>query len=162
VTVPEFEARQIGALVRDREQNVWVSTSDGLFRLRPRQVETIGMREGLPSDAAWSVCAGEGGLVWVSTEAGVVGIRESQVERRIASPEWSPLTLRSVLETRDGRLYLAAGDPAGTRWLDPGQHEWRSWEPVERSADGLYEDRSGRLWCVGRDGASRWDGSNWV
>src|SRR5205807_9441942 len=70
----------ISAIFEDREGNIWVGTSEGLYRLRPRRIRAWTTLDGLPDDRVKSVCAGPDGSVWAGTERGLAHIREGHVQ----------------------------------------------------------------------------------
>ncbi len=158
-TVPDLRFHESGCIVEDSERNVWVSSSDGLCRLRPHVIETLSARDGLPHDETWSVCAGKEGRIWVSSRNGVASVLGMRVGRVDPPQIPSPATYRSVLEDSLGRLFLGVGHGLGVQVRD--KDGWRGWIGAEADTDALYQDRQNRLWSLGNTGVSCWDGARW-
>jgi hypothetical protein len=58
---------RIHGLFEDREENIWVSTTDGLDMFRDLAIATISTGQGLSNDDAWSVLAAKDDSVWIGT-----------------------------------------------------------------------------------------------
>ncbi len=158
-TAPAFRYTDAACLFEDAERNLWICANEGLCRLRPQIIETITARDGLPDDETWSVCTGQSGRIWVATRMGIAGIFEGRVARLPPPPTEFSEGFHCVLEDAAGTLYAAPHD--GNSVLVWGTDGWTNWHGAERNTAALYQDRRGRLWSAGSDGASCWDGSAW-
>ncbi|MGD0859772.1 MAG: two-component regulator propeller domain-containing protein [Terracidiphilus sp.] len=76
------------ALMEDREGNLWVGTeTGGLHILRDQRFRTMGVREGLSSDATTTVVEDAAGTLWVGTNgAGLNAISPHGTESAEAHP----------------------------------------------------------------------------
>ncbi len=151
------------ALMEDREGNLWAGTeTDGLQILRDQRFRTIGVREGLTSDAATTVVEGAAGTMWVGTNGGGL----NAIRRGEALPGAAgTYSVRDVLLS-DVILSLAAA-PNGDLWVGTpdGLNRIRG-SAVDSftSADGLPEDfirsllvdADGSLWIGTRHGLTHW------
>lgn len=61
---------RVNDLTRDRDGNVWASTSGGLDRLHARAITTYTRADGLPDPLVWGVAGDANGVVWLTTNAG--------------------------------------------------------------------------------------------
>ena len=162
VTDPLAKASVL-ALMEDREGNIWVGTeADGLHILRDQRFRTIGVREGLTSDATTTVVEGAGGKLWVGTSGGGLNALPRSGG---ATGGPSAYSVRDVLLS-DVILSLAAA-PNENLWVgtpDGLNRIHGSAVDAFTSADGLPDDfiRSllvdgdGSLWIGTRRGLTHW------
>jgi signal transduction histidine kinase/ligand-binding sensor domain-containing protein len=136
----------------DREGSIWVGLqSNGLGRLRVKQVSTLPAPEGVPDDIARCVFQDRHGDIWVGTSGGFARYREGRLLSHTSLPEGHSGPVRSFAEDPQGRLWIAAGkellllDQGGLSAL-PG---WRASSIITV----IYRDSLGGMW-VGTD----WDG----
>ncbi len=151
--------RQSWSLFVDREQSLWVATSNGLGRFRDGQWRVFRVADGLPANDVRFVNEDPSGRLWAGRINGLChfdGDRfvESQVDGE--EPSW---------------IFAAAVDGRGNYWVGSGKGVFLSravsevgdgtsarilfQRAVERSVAGgvraLLEDREGNIW-VGTDG----------
>jgi signal transduction histidine kinase len=145
--------------MEDREGNLWVGTeADGLHILRDQRFKTIGVREGLSTDATTTVVEDLLGKLWVGTSGGGLNVvRRTGIEPGTASTYAVPDVLLSNVI-----LSLAAA-PNGDLWVGTpdGLNRIRG-SAVDSftSADGLPDDfirsllvdADGSLWIGTRRG----------
>src|SRR5205807_862200 len=62
----------ISALLEDREQNIWVGTSDGLVRMSSPVVGILSSREGLSDDNIQTIYSDRHGALWLTTITGKI------------------------------------------------------------------------------------------
>jgi signal transduction histidine kinase/ligand-binding sensor domain-containing protein len=134
----------------DREGSIWVGLqSNGLARLRFKQLSTLSTREGLPSDSARSVFQDRQGDLWIGTVSGFGRYRNghltsyTELEGRRLGP------IRSFAEDAEGRLWVGAGNDlllmtGGRLTRFPG---WEGGSEIEV----IYRDAADAMW-VGTDG----------
>lgn len=122
----------VTSLFEDNEGTIWVGTTSGLDRFRESAVYTISEKQGL-HDQAWSVLAARDGSVWIGTDQGVNRWRDGQMTLYHSAFGHST----PVQGERNGapRVVTDAGLP-------------------DNKIGSLFEDRRGRIWVTGREGAA--------
>jgi ligand-binding sensor domain-containing protein/signal transduction histidine kinase len=154
----------VSAVVEDREQNVWVGTSDGLVRLSAPEIETLGRRNGLADENVTTLyCDPRGGL-WLSTAAG--GAFRYSGGRMEAFPLpaiAAGLRLRSTYLDRRGALWFGTDNQGAVRTVGGKATRFTIEDGLRNNGiQGFLEDREGRLWIATTSGLSRWDGSRFT
>jgi signal transduction histidine kinase/ligand-binding sensor domain-containing protein len=136
----------------DREGSIWVGLqSNGLGRLRVKQLSTLPTPEGLPNDIARCVFQDRRGDIWVGTSSGFGRYRQGRLVSHTSLPEGRSGPVRSFAEDPQGRLWIAAGKDL--LLLEQGR---LTGFPGWRASSALavtYRDALGGMW-VGTD----WDG----
>jgi ligand-binding sensor domain-containing protein/two-component sensor histidine kinase len=141
----------IYALYMDREGSIWVGfQSNGLGRLRKRQLKTISSDDGLPNDSTRSVYQDSHGNLWIGTVRGLARYSNGSVVSytEVDGTQLGPV--RTFSEDAEGNLLLSAGQLLLMMKNDklvryPG---WKESSGIEV----LYRDRQNRMW-IGTDGA---------
>jgi len=153
-TVPlgeeEINAGVVYSIFRDREQNVWVGfQSNGLGRLRTKQLFTISKPEGLPNESTRSVFQDSHGTLWIGTVNGFVGFKNNG-QAVYQELNGMPLgSVRSIAEDTEGNLWVGA-----EQYLLILSHNGLHKHPAWNSSSEIrviYRDTSGQMW-VGTDG----------
>ena len=136
----------------DREGSIWMGLqSNGLARLRVKQILTLPAPEGLPDDIARCVFQDGHGDVWVGTSGGFGRYRAGKLLSYTTLPEGFSGPVRSFAEDPHGRLWIAAG--RDLLQLDQGRlTTFPGWRPSSLITV-IYRDPLGGMW-VGSD----WDG----
>jgi len=141
----------IRAIGQTADGYIWLGTTDGLFRFdgvrfvqwRNKQQHGLGVVNAL--------CAARDGSLLVGTDAGLVG--------RLRGGDFvsirSGAAIQSVLEDRDGTVWVTAGD----RLIHYRSDLWSS-APVEVSLpanvlSGPLQDPSGSIWVSTEEGVER-------
>jgi signal transduction histidine kinase/ligand-binding sensor domain-containing protein len=137
----------VPALLLDRKNTLWVGTSQGLYRIRGRQVDHYGSSDGLSGDdvSNMGVYEDREGNIWVATSQGLDCFRDLPVTTYTIPEGWA----RSVLATRDGTIW------SGSKKYLVGLRQERAPVIDAQRVPGdlvyaLLEDHAGRLW-VGVD-----------
>ena len=81
--VSESEVR---SCTEDRDGNLWIASSSGLFRVHGKEVGSVNRRAGLSSDYVYSVFEDEERNLWVGTRSGLDRFRDGQI-RVFSQPE---------------------------------------------------------------------------
>ncbi len=141
----------VTALLLDRENALWVGTTQGLYRIRGRQVDHFGSSDGLSSDSVslMGLYEDREGNMWVATSLGLDCFRDLPTTT-YSMREGLPMEeADSVLAGRDGTVWV--GGPQILTAIRQGR------TPVieaHRAPGGqvtsLLEDHAGQLW-VGVD-----------
>ena len=143
--------QQISSLIEDREGNIWVGTfGGGLNRIRPRAVELIGPRSGLPFEAVVSVSEDSAGQFWVAGGNGQLAHGDNG--HWMIVPEGGG-TAACVAEDRQGRLWVGTRGQ-GLREIHPQDGSVRVWR-----VDGGTGSNGVRCVFVGADD-SLWFATN--
>jgi len=138
----------IHALYEDREAILWIGTfGNGLLRLRDGKFAPLGTPEGLQGNMAWSIAPHASGGVWIGTASGVSSYAGGVIRFMPAPPGIGAVQVRSLLEDRNGALWVGT-DGAGVYRRDA------SGVTIFNLANGLSgnavkaisEDREGRIW----------------
>lgn len=154
---PDLCREGIRSLLAGSNGDVWMATraNNRLRRLRDGQVQTVtnmarlGPIRALVEDAR--------GAIWIGTSEGEV--RRVQDMTLVAEPavaESKPLSVRSLLVTADGSLWIGyAGDGLGH--LKDGHYQRLTSEAglPDDFVSQLLDDGSGHLWIAGNRGLSR-------
>ncbi|HEX5219321.1 MAG TPA: two-component regulator propeller domain-containing protein [Verrucomicrobiae bacterium] len=149
-TTGPFYHRASLDLVVDKAGALWVGTKDGLrIREKDRLVIPPGMT-GLPNQPHDAFAAARDGGLWTVQSSRLKKIRDGQMILDEAVPTGLTNPAEQLLETLDGRLWLAAGD--GGLFYRKSSGEWQAVarEPgLQGSHRTLCEDREGNLWRGG-------------
>ncbi|PWT94536.1 MAG: hypothetical protein C5B55_02550 [Blastocatellia bacterium] len=138
------------SIFRDREDSVWIGfQSNGLARLRTKQLFTISKRDGLPNESSRSVFQDSRGTLWVGTLNGFVGFRNG-----------SQVTYEDVNGNQIGSVKSLAEDSQGNLWIGAeqdllilsraGLHKVPGWKSSSEIR-AIYRDQKNHMW-VGTDG----------
>lgn len=136
----------------DREDSLWVGLqSNGLGRLRVKQISTLPVPEGAPDDIARCVYQDRRGDVWVGASNGFSRYRGEKLVDHTNLPSERSGPVRSFAEDPQGRLWVAAG--RDLLLLEGGRlSDFPGWRPSSLITV-IYRDSLGGMW-VGTD----WDG----
>ncbi|MGA7521102.1 MAG: two-component regulator propeller domain-containing protein [Acidobacteriaceae bacterium] len=138
----------VQCMTLDRENSLWVGTTEGIYRIRGAEVDHFGDADGLSSNAVYQIFEDREGNLWVLTSQGVDMFRDLRVKSISIFDGRSEGQVQSILATRDGRVLV------GTSRLQVLGTDGVSSE-LGRALKGnmvtsLLEDHAGHLW-VGMD-----------
>lgn len=91
---------RVAAILRDREDSLWVSTNAGLVRLREAPFKSYGRQAGLADEYVRAVIEDHQGASWIGTSDGLTRVRGGRFETLGAA---SGLPGRSILSLGLGR-----------------------------------------------------------
>ncbi len=137
------------SLYADREENIWLGfQSNGLGRLRHRQLLTISASDGLPNDSTRSVFQDSKGNIWIGTVDGFAKYQNGtsiNYQRLNGSRIGS---VRSLAEDTDGNIWIGADQEL---LILKGGHlsKFRDWK-WHSEIEVIYRDPRGHMW-VGTD-----------
>jgi ligand-binding sensor domain-containing protein/two-component sensor histidine kinase len=150
------------SLYGDREGNIWIGfQSNGLGRLRARQLRTISASDGLPNDSTRSVFQDSKGNIWIGT---VDGFAKFENGRKTVDYQFlngaRVGSVRSLAEDRDGHIWVGADQDLLIlqNGLLSKVRDWKSDSEIEV----IYrEPKTQHMW-VGTDGDGlfEFDGNN--
>ena len=148
----------------DIDGSLWVATFGGVIaRLQSGKFHAYSSKDGLPSDYTQSLYRDAQGVLWVGTRGnGIFRMAHGRFEKlSLAIPPTAHIT--RFLEDSDHALWIAtAGD--GVFRLQNGRLRAFSVKdglPDARIAT-LYRDHFGKIWTVGVNGISAWNGNRFV
>jgi len=139
------------SLSMDREGGVWVGLqSNGLARLRTRQLSTISVEDGLPDDRTRAVFEDSRGDIWIGTADGLARYHDGHMATWTAVNGTRLGDVRSIAENSGGDIWISSGKDL--LYLKGGRLR-----PVPRwiglvEIEVLYKDAGGHMW-IGTDGA---------
>jgi len=138
------------SLCTDREGSLWIGfQSNGLGRLRTKQLLTISAADGLPNDSTRAVFQDSKGTVWIGTVDGFASYRDGRISSYQSLNGSRIGSVRSLAEDWEGNIWLAADQEllilkAGRISKVPG---WKCAVEIEV----IYRDPLGHMW-IGTDG----------
>ena len=138
------------SIFSDREENIWVGfQSNGLGRLRARQLFTISASDGLPNDSTRSVFQDSKGNVWIGTVDGFARYKDGKSTNYQTLNGSRIGSVRSLAEGSDGTIWIGAEQ--GLLILKDGNlSKARDWQ-WHSEIEVIYADPKGHMW-VGTDG----------
>ena len=133
----------VRAIVNDRAGNLWVGTDRGFFRFDHGKLLRLDARNDTPIMPVKTVYEDRAGAVWVSTSNGLFRM---QGDRAVRAPGLyaNATDINSILESRDGSLWLAAD--SGVHQLVTGATGLPPQFNESVAARTLLEDHEGNLW----------------
>ncbi len=140
----------VSSLWGDREGSLWIGLeSNGLGRLRARQLATLTIADGLPNESTRSVFQDRQDNLWIGTATGLAKYRDG-----------SMVSYSEVDGSRLGSVRAIAEDAEGTLWIAAAQNllllqrdklvRFPGWQCAS-DIKVLYRDRQSRMWA-GTDG----------
>jgi len=145
------ELGSIYTVFMDREGSVWLGLqSNGLARLRTRQLSTVSLEDGLPDDRTRAVFEDSRGAIWIGTFDGLARYDHGRLSKWMEAEGTRLGDVRSVAEDAKGTIWVAA-DKALLSMKDDRLARVPGWTDTFE-IEVLYKDAQGRIW-IGTDGA---------
>jgi len=136
------------AIIADPAGGVWIAADGvGVVHWHDGRVQVYDERQGLPSNAVYSLAIDAAGTAWAGTQAGAAFFRDGRFRR---DPRTAALAGR--------RIYHLYGDREGTVWFAPLDMGLCRLTPDRFACDehlagmhgetvrSMFEDREGNLW----------------
>ncbi len=145
----------------DHEGNLWVGTSRGLSRFKPRRVQDLDRERLLSERLARAVWPASDGGMWVATyDQGLFRYDALGISIvGVPGPESGHLIGLSVLEDHAGRVWYRGNEAC---WWRRGPADFEK-TPLRWAQDAngraLFEDSKGRIWISAWQGVVLYDGN---
>jgi signal transduction histidine kinase/ligand-binding sensor domain-containing protein len=138
------ESLEVTTLCSDHHNNIWVGTSEGIYRIHGSDIDHYGNAEGLSSDYVAHIFEDREGNIWVATSQGLDMFRDLRVKSISKHEGLITDAVQSVAASQDGRVWI------GTTHLQILGPQGISFEPAALPGNlvtSIFEDHAGRLWC---------------
>ena len=143
-TLPTTE---ISAFHRDRDQALWIASSDGLFRLKDGRIARYTTGDGLSSNKIHFIDGDQKGDLWIGTASGLVRYRSGTFSSFDPLNESSPVDVLALCRDREGNVWLGYRN-LGLARVREGQ--FTSYTTKEGLPDdyvtAVLQDAAGTLW----------------
>src|SRR5579863_5272097 len=111
------ETLTVTALLSDHQDNLWVGTLHGLYKIRDKNVDRYDTAEGLSGDVVRNIFEDREGNIWVATSGGLDMFRDLSIKSISAREGLSVEAVESVAAERDGRVLIGS---SRLQVLEPG------------------------------------------
>ena len=138
------ETLEVLCLFKDRQNSLWVGTSQGLYKIHDTKVDHYGTAEGLSSDYINWIFEDREGNLWVTTSQGLDMFRDLRVSSISKRQGLIEDGVESVAASRDGSVWI------GTSRLQVLGPDGISFGPGSslpgNLVTSLFVDHADRLW----------------
>ena len=151
-----FTSGEIHSITQAPDGYLWLATGSGLYRFDGvRAVRWQRPDQPLPSNDVLHAFPARDGTLWIGTSHGLASWKKGKLTQY---PELADLRIFSVLEDRDGTVWVGVGIPNGK--LCEIRKDAVLCHPeiggLDHGVIGLHEDAKGNLWVVVAEGLWRW------
>lgn len=154
---PRLPGTVVTAVLEDAAGTVWVGTSEGALRLRPRGAAGWAVdRAGLPRAFVNALARDRRGAVWIAARGGLTRI-EGERATTYARRDGFPAEVASALcEDRHGNLWIGTLGGGVVRMAGGRFTAFTAAQGLSNNdVLSIHEDREGSLWVGSRDGLNR-------
>lgn len=145
---PNLNGETLGveALCADRQNSLWVATTQGLYRIRGTEVDHYENTDGLSSNWVRGILEDREGNVWVATSRGIDMFRDLRVKSISHREGVFEGAVESVAASQDGNIWIGTYPlqvigPRGVSLFGPSKGL------PGNLTTSLFEDHAGRLWA---------------
>jgi ligand-binding sensor domain-containing protein/signal transduction histidine kinase len=163
-SVQGLESSIIQDLLVDPDGSLWIATlGGGISHYQGGAFHSYTIRDGLPSDDVQSLYRDTRGVIWVGTRDGKIARLARGRFENVSLGIPDDKSINGFVETADQSLWIATFGNGVFRLRDGVLTAFsvRDGLPDAR-VNGIYRDRSGKVWTAGRKGLSSWDGRRFV
>ncbi len=145
--VTPSETLEVNDIRLDRDDNLWIGTSSGLFRVQGGdRAEAVPALRDVPVQ---ELVEGQDGSLWLATRSGLFQVKDPPFRTFSAGPHMQDVT--SLVEARDGSVLFLSRQAPFLQRVANGRHIVEQ-GAMPRGARCLAQDLSGRLWLGAEDG----------
>ncbi len=135
-------------IVADAEGGIWIAADGtGVGHWHDGRIDVLGVEQGLPSPAVYTLSIDGTGTLWVGTQSGLVRYRDGRFEREPKAAALDGQRIYALQSDRDGNLWIAAQSQGlcrlGVIRLDCASDLPGLGNEIVRS---MLQDREGSLW----------------
>ena len=155
---------RVNDLLRDREGDVWASTSGGLDRFHDRAVTTYTRTDGLPDPLVWGVAGDAAGNIWLTTNAGGLTRFDGRAFTTWRDhPAIATSRISVIAPVADGSVWLGVRPGMVVRFHDGRVDDW-SHAPNAPTGNvvAILQAADGGLYFGGPGGLYRLDGGRFA
>ncbi|HEX4348957.1 MAG TPA: two-component regulator propeller domain-containing protein, partial [Verrucomicrobiae bacterium] len=148
---------EITALTEDREGNLWIGTAGGgLNLLRPKAMDLLGTKAGLPFESVRSVCQDTDGWVWAALQNGSLARGRGSEWKAVSNADgWPGGNASCVAPDLEGGVWIGTRDRGLQQWQTGKFQEWGQREGLGGEyVRSLLQATNGDLW-IATDSPSR-------
>jgi streptogramin lyase len=138
------ETLEVLCLLKDRQNSLWVGTSQGLYKIHGTQVDHYGTADGLSSDYINLIFEDREGNLWVTTTQGLDMFRDLRVSSISKRQGLIEDGVESVAASRDGSVWIGTSrlQVLGPHGISSGPGSSLPGNLVT----SLFVDHADRLW----------------
>ena len=159
--INEFKtSHRIHAIFEDADANIWIGTEGGgLSRLRPKLLQSLTVREGLPQSVLVSVCEATNGTIWLSGQGPMLS-KWNAGSGLETVPGFTNIGTTCVLPNPEGGVWVGT---VGWGLFSVTDHQQKRITEGsafrDRQIRAMHQDARGQLWlgCL-PDGLFRFAG----
>jgi len=133
----------VRGLYQSSNQEIWVATDGGLFRVQGDRLERANRELGIPTLSVNAVLEDHLGRMWVGGGQLFVSDHGNAIEY-VLQRNGSPSHVKSLLETRDGSIWV--GTVEGLYRLSPREMKFTRVPGVAGTVRSMRQDESGDIW----------------
>lgn len=144
------------SLFEDRDEQLWVGTSEGVFYYKNLESTKLSKAEGLPSNIINDIVQDSTGNIWLATEGGLVELKNHKIKNIYSTKNGllSNQCRRLCIDPRGG-IWIAT--PRGLHYLNNNQIIPYNEQTGLSSSDvnALFIDKNKQLWVATSNGIAR-------
>ena len=148
----------IRSVLVDRHNVVWVGTSDGLIRISGDGATRFTTKDGLITNAIFSLYEDHAGTLWIGTGTGGVNrYVKGKIDSYTDTEGLAYKDVFAILEDREGSLWIGTAG-GGLTCLKRGSFTTFSKEDglISDMILAVYQDSAGAMWLGSDQGLMRW------
>jgi signal transduction histidine kinase/ligand-binding sensor domain-containing protein/CheY-like chemotaxis protein len=143
----ELPTTEVSAFYRDRDQALWIASSDGLFRLKDGRVARYTTRDGLSSNKIHFIDRDQKGHLWIGTANGLDRYGSGTFASYDSGEQSASADVLALCRDREGNVWLGYRN-LGLARVREGQ--FASYTKKDGLADdyvaAVLQDATGTLW----------------